>query len=107
MMTADCLGSYGSLARFRDLNRLLKVGDFTTVGASGDISDFQYLTHTLEGAMYVSFYPLLYLEKKKKEERERERLGGESVFVILESTVGFLFFSLFFFKSNDLNSSSI
>jgi 20S proteasome alpha/beta subunit len=43
--------SYGSLARFRDIERLHPVGDHTIVGASGDISDFQYLKHILENVM--------------------------------------------------------
>ncbi|KAJ3184617.1 Proteasome subunit beta type-7 [Geranomyces variabilis] len=48
MLAADTLASYGSLARFRDVERLIKVGNTTIIGASGDISDFQYITHLLE-----------------------------------------------------------
>ncbi|KAI9355927.1 nucleophile aminohydrolase [Zopfochytrium polystomum] len=48
MLAADNLASYGSLARFRDVERLLPVGNFTVVGASGDISDLQYIKHMLE-----------------------------------------------------------
>lgn len=48
MLAADNLASYGSLARFRDVERLFPVGDYTIVGASGDISDLQYLKHNLE-----------------------------------------------------------
>jgi 20S proteasome subunit beta 7 len=44
-------GSYGSLARFRDINRLNPVGEHTIVGASGDISDYQYIQHILESLM--------------------------------------------------------
>ncbi|ORY94071.1 nucleophile aminohydrolase [Syncephalastrum racemosum] len=51
MMAADMLGSYGSLARFRDIQRLNPVGEHTVVGASGDISDYQYIQHILEGLM--------------------------------------------------------
>ena len=64
MMSADTLASYGSLARFKDVQRLKPVGDYTVVGAGGDMSDFQYLEKTLEAAMYVSisfvlpFFPL-------------------------------------------------
>jgi len=54
MMSADTLASYGSLARFKDVQRLKPVGDYTVVGAGGDMSDFQYLEKTLEAAMYVS-----------------------------------------------------
>ncbi|TPX65591.1 hypothetical protein SpCBS45565_g05053 [Spizellomyces sp. 'palustris'] len=48
MLAADTLASYGSLARFRDVERLIKAGDATVVGASGDISDFQHISHMLE-----------------------------------------------------------
>ena len=41
MLAADTLASYGSLARYKDVRRLQKVGDNTLVGASGEISDFQ------------------------------------------------------------------
>lgn len=59
MFAADCLGiyflafatlliiflhflaSYGSLARFRDVQRLSAIGKTTVLGTSGDISDFQ------------------------------------------------------------------
>lgn len=47
MLVADTLGSYGSLARFRDERRLFQVGAQTVVGAGGDISDYQYLQHLL------------------------------------------------------------
>jgi 20S proteasome subunit beta 7 len=40
--------SYGSLARFKGVQRLHPVGDYTVVGASGDMSDFQYLRHILD-----------------------------------------------------------
>ncbi|KAH9959314.1 proteasome endopeptidase complex beta subunit [Russula dissimulans] len=48
MMAADNLASYGSLARFRGVERLHPVGDYTVVGASGDMSDFQYLQQLLD-----------------------------------------------------------
>ncbi|CDH51800.1 proteasome endopeptidase complex beta subunit [Lichtheimia corymbifera JMRC:FSU:9682] len=51
MMAADMLGSYGSLARFRDIERLYPVGDYTIVGCSGDISDYQYIQHLLDTLM--------------------------------------------------------
>ncbi|KAJ1529061.1 Proteasome subunit beta type-7, partial [Nowakowskiella sp. JEL0078] len=51
MLAADNLASYGSLARFRDVERLISVGNYTIVGASGDISDFQYLKHTLDSVV--------------------------------------------------------
>jgi 20S proteasome subunit beta 7 len=49
MLASDTLASYGSLAQIRDIERLVKVGEYTVVGASGDMSDFQYISHTLEG----------------------------------------------------------
>jgi len=48
MMAADCLASYGSLARFKDVQRLHKVGDHSVLGAGGDMSDFQQLQHMLD-----------------------------------------------------------
>ena len=37
------IGSYGSLARFRGISRLLKVNEKVAIGASGDYADFQFL----------------------------------------------------------------
>uniref|UniRef100_A0A8C6Z0W2 Proteasome subunit beta n=1 Tax=Nothoprocta perdicaria TaxID=30464 RepID=A0A8C6Z0W2_NOTPE len=48
VIAADTLGSYGSLARFRNLSRLLKVNDSTMLGASGDYADFQYLKQVID-----------------------------------------------------------
>nr|ACH46181.1 putative proteasome beta 4 subunit [Taeniopygia guttata] len=48
MLAADTVGSYGSLARFRGISRLLKVNDSTVLGASGDLADFQHLRQLLE-----------------------------------------------------------
>ncbi|KAJ3114144.1 Proteasome subunit beta type-7 [Nowakowskiella sp. JEL0407] len=56
MLAADNLASYGSLARFRDVERLIPVGNNTVVGASGDISDFQYLKHTLDSVITKEYY---------------------------------------------------
>ncbi|KAF9360256.1 Proteasome subunit beta type-7 [Mortierella sp. AD094] len=55
MMAADNLASYGSLARFRDVERLHQVADFTVIGASGDISDFQYVKHLLDSQMIKEY----------------------------------------------------
>ncbi|EDV26137.1 uncharacterized protein TRIADDRAFT_23895 [Trichoplax adhaerens] len=43
VIAADTLGSYGSLARFRDISRLLKVNEKVAIGASGDYADFQFI----------------------------------------------------------------
>jgi 20S proteasome subunit beta 7 len=48
MLAADTLGSYGSMARFKNIERLTKVGDYTCIGASGEISDYQYIQELLE-----------------------------------------------------------
>jgi 20S proteasome subunit beta 7 len=62
MMAADCLGSiidvwvylnfeiasYGSLARFRDVQRLTALGKTTLMGTSGDISDLQFTANMLK-----------------------------------------------------------
>ncbi|KAK6618852.1 hypothetical protein RUM43_013243 [Polyplax serrata] len=43
IIAADTLGSYGTLARFRDCPRVFKVNKNIIVGAGGDYADFQYL----------------------------------------------------------------
>eukprot|EP00118_Oscarella_pearsei_P013284 m.104769 g.104769 ORF g.104769 m.104769 type:complete len:282 (+) comp37212_c0_seq34:696-1541(+) len=48
MMAADTLGSYGSLARYRSISRMLRVNDKTIIGASGDYADFQSMKETVE-----------------------------------------------------------
>jgi len=47
MMSGDTLGSYGSLARFRDLSRIRAVGETTILGGSGDYSDYQNIMDLL------------------------------------------------------------
>lgn len=48
IIAADNLGSYGSLSRFTDVERIIAVGKNTVVGISGDISDLQQLERILE-----------------------------------------------------------
>jgi len=55
MITADTLGSYGSLARFKSLERVKKLGEYTAIGASGEYSDFQTLMVTLEQLLDKDF----------------------------------------------------
>lgn len=55
ILAADNLASYGSLARFKDVRRLHKLGEKTLIGAGGDMADFQQLKKMLESLMYV-FY---------------------------------------------------
>ncbi|XP_078390188.1 proteasome subunit beta type-4 [Cetorhinus maximus] len=51
ILAADMLGSYGSMARFRNISRLMKVNNSTILGASGDYADYQYLKHAIEQMM--------------------------------------------------------
>lgn len=48
MVAADCLASYGSLARFRDVQRIQAIGESTVLGCSGDIADFQHVLHLMD-----------------------------------------------------------
>jgi len=43
MIAADTLGSYGSLARFTEMERVFKVNDTTLLAAGGDTADMQFL----------------------------------------------------------------
>ena len=47
-IAADTLVSYGSLAKFRNIHRVVKVNDRTVIAASGEIADFQYLNRTIQ-----------------------------------------------------------
>ncbi|KAK7059227.1 Proteasome subunit beta type-7 [Paramarasmius palmivorus] len=55
MMAADNLASYGSLARFKDIQRLQPVGTNTVIGAGGDMSDFQYIQSLLNDLVIEEF----------------------------------------------------
>lgn len=46
-ISADTLGSYGSLARYPGISRLVKINETTVLGASGDIADLQALKEEL------------------------------------------------------------
>jgi 20S proteasome subunit beta 7 len=48
MLAADTLASYGSLARYKDVRRIAKIGNNTLLGASGEISDYQSILESLE-----------------------------------------------------------
>lgn len=41
IIAADMLGSYGALARYRNLSRVMKVNDSAAIGISGDYADYQ------------------------------------------------------------------
>ncbi|KAG8982310.1 Proteasome subunit beta type-7 [Tulasnella sp. JGI-2019a] len=55
ILAADNLASYGSLARFKDIQRLHPVGTHTVIGAGGDMSDFQHIQHDLDSLMISEF----------------------------------------------------
>ncbi|ESP00519.1 hypothetical protein LOTGIDRAFT_230810 [Lottia gigantea] len=48
IIAADMLGSYGSLARFRNISRLNRVNDSTVIGCGGDYADYQFLKSVIE-----------------------------------------------------------
>lgn len=54
VIAGDTLGSYGSLARFRDCPRILKINDLILLGSGGDYADYQYLKDIIEQKMYVT-----------------------------------------------------
>ncbi|RKP08375.1 proteasome endopeptidase complex, beta subunit [Thamnocephalis sphaerospora] len=56
MMAADTLASYGSLARFRDVERLHKLTDTAVLGSTGDVSDYQHVQHMMERLMIREDY---------------------------------------------------
>ncbi|XP_022207272.2 proteasome subunit beta type-4 [Nilaparvata lugens] len=43
ILASDMLGSYGSLAKFRMIERLVEVNKQIVIGAGGDYADFQFL----------------------------------------------------------------
>lgn len=51
IIAGDMLGSYGSLARFKNISRVLKVNDKIILGAGGDYADFQYLKDIIDQKM--------------------------------------------------------
>lgn len=48
LIAADTQASYGSQARYKDFVRMRKVGDYTLLGASGEMSDFQKMGEMLD-----------------------------------------------------------
>lgn len=47
VIAADNLASYGSLARFTDVKRLLPFAESSVIGIGGDVSDMQYISRLL------------------------------------------------------------
>ena len=58
MMAADNLASYGSLARFKDIERLHPIGHTTLLGASGDMADLQMVKRMLDNLVYAFSFTL-------------------------------------------------
>lgn len=58
VMAADHMGSYGSLLKLDDLQRIIPVGNDAVVGISGDISDFQYLERILDDLQIEDSYDM-------------------------------------------------
>lgn len=54
LIAGDMLGSYGSLARFRNCPRIMKVNDNVILGAGGDYADFQYVKDFIDQKVYVT-----------------------------------------------------
>jgi 20S proteasome subunit beta 7 len=48
MIMADTQMSYGSLARYKSIDRIRRVNEQTLIGAGGEYSDFQYILRLLE-----------------------------------------------------------
>lgn len=48
MIAADTLASYGQLARYKDIKRIIKVGDRTIMGASGTFFPPLYFAFSYE-----------------------------------------------------------
>ncbi|SPO00972.1 probable PRE4 - 20S proteasome subunit (beta7) [Cephalotrichum gorgonifer] len=56
VIAADNLASYGSLARFTNVKRLLPFSTTSVVGFGGDVSDMQYLTRHLSDLQIQESY---------------------------------------------------
>jgi len=48
LLCSDTLGSYGSLALFKEIPRIAAIGQSTLIAASGEYSDFQEIVRLLQ-----------------------------------------------------------
>jgi len=48
MLACDTLGSYGTMARFKDVRRVFKSGRSTLVAGDGELSDLQFIEKLME-----------------------------------------------------------
>lgn len=51
IIAADNLVSYGSLARFQDVQRVFKINEKTAIGTGGDFADFQSIKRIIDQKM--------------------------------------------------------
>lgn len=56
MIAADNLASYGSLARYDDVERTVAVGESSVVGLGGDVGDMQYIWRMLDDLVLEQMY---------------------------------------------------
>ena len=54
--------SFGSLARFKDVQRIFQVGDNTLIAYGGDVSDAQHIQYLLETLMYIPLWGSAFSE---------------------------------------------
>uniref|UniRef100_A0A1L8EE07 Proteasome subunit beta n=1 Tax=Haematobia irritans TaxID=7368 RepID=A0A1L8EE07_HAEIR len=66
MIAADNLVSYGSMARYQDVQRVFKVNNKTVIGAGGDFADFQSLKRSIDQKMVEDMCHEDELEMKPK-----------------------------------------
>jgi 20S proteasome subunit beta 7 len=56
VVTFSCFtGSYGSTKRYKSIQRVQRVNDTTIIGASGELSDFQYILDQLSDVVTDDF----------------------------------------------------
>lgn len=51
VIAADTLLSYGSLAKYTDMDRVYKLNDQIVIGIGGDFADFQYMKTLIDSLM--------------------------------------------------------
>lgn len=61
IVAGDLLASYGSLARYTNCPRIVKINNNIILGASGDYADFQYVKDFVEQKVYVLYVKLYIL----------------------------------------------
>ena len=86
-MMSDTLGSYGSLAMFKSLQRIVGVNNQTIIGAGGEFSDFQYVQKLLKDLATQDFAyndgnttkPTQRKRRTKNKTRQNERRMNLSI----------------------------